>query len=198
MANRVYQQVFDNTLDLGRVNVRDFRIGFHNDSALANVVGGLDYSLDQLPDVRRAKGRRNYASRQPVDVQQIRQQVFELSCVGGQAVKKIGGPGLLVRAAIFRPDGDAVAAASNGAGEGLFVWNRIPRRAVPFTLPPRSTSVTEPNTRDPAGIATRPLTSTSRVTRASTRSSSRARSDDSAVSTCNPITEEAGSTSSSK
>ena len=40
------------------------------------------------------------------------------------------------------------------------VWNRTPRRARSFTLPPRSTSVTEPTTRVPAGIAVRPSTET--------------------------------------
>src|SRR4051812_26698299 len=76
------------------------------------------------------------------------------------------------------------------------VWKRTPRRAGCLTFPPRSTSVTDPITRDPAGIATWPSAMTSRVTLASTRSSIRARSDEIAVSTSRPITEAAGRTTS--
>ena len=55
------------------------------------------------------------------------------------------------------------------------VWKRTPSRARSFTLPPRSTIVTAPSARVPAGMAVRPSTATSRMTRASTRSSTRAR-----------------------
>src|SRR4029079_18737071 len=79
----------------------------------------------------------------------------------------------------------------------MSVWKRTPRRACSFTLPPRSTSVTEPITREPAGIATRPADSTSRVTRASTRSSMRARSDASDDYICRPMTDAAGRITSS-
>ena len=62
---------------------------------------------------------------------------------------------------------------------------------------PLSTSMTLPITRAPAGIATRPAAMTSRDTRASTRSSTRARSDESDVSSCRPITEDDGRMTSS-
>ena len=52
------------------------------------------------------------------------------------------------------------------------VWKRTPSRARSLILPPRSTSDTVPSAFAPAGIATRPSAITSRVTRASTRSSS--------------------------
>ena len=72
----------------------------------------------------------------------------------------------------------------------------MPSRARSFTLPPRSTSITEPWTTEPAGIATRSPTRTSRVTRASTRSSTRAVSLEIVRSICRPITASAGTTSS--
>src|SRR5688572_15201440 len=68
------------------------------------------------------------------------------------------------------------------------VWKRIARRALPFMRPPRSTSVTEPRTVEPAGIAMRSVTRTSRVTRASTLSSTRASSLDTVRSICRPST----------
>ena len=75
--------------------------------------------------------------------------------------------------------------------------NRMPSRARSLNLPPRSTDTTDPRARAPAGIATVSWTRTSRVTRASTRSSMRARSLVTDVSACSPITESAGTTSSS-
>ena len=77
------------------------------------------------------------------------------------------------------------------------VWNRMAIRACSLNLPPRSTCDTEPSAREPAGIATRLPTLTSRVTRASTRSSTRARSLVTVVSLCRPMTESAETTSSS-
>ena len=72
----------------------------------------------------------------------------------------------------------------------------MPSRARSLNLPPRSTCITEPIARAPAGIATRSPTFTSRVTRASTRSSTRAVSLDTRFSVCSPITESAETTSS--
>src|SRR5688500_13875928 len=74
---------------------------------------------------------------------------------------------------------------------------RTPRRARSFRRPPRSTTVTSPWTREPAGIATRSPTRTSRVTRAATASSTRARSLVMDDSISRPITESAATTSSS-
>ena len=54
------------------------------------------------------------------------------------------------------------------------VLKRMPSRACSLNLPPRSTCITDPIARAPAGIATWSPTLTSRVTRASTRSSTRA------------------------
>ena len=76
------------------------------------------------------------------------------------------------------------------------MWKRTPSRACSFIRPPRSTTLTDPITREPAGIATRPSARTSRVTRASTRSSTRAVSLDSEVSIRRPITESAGTVTS--
>ena len=76
------------------------------------------------------------------------------------------------------------------------VWKRTPSRALVFILPPRSTMITSPSTRAPAGIATRPSDITSRVTRASTRSSTCAVSLVSEVSTFSPTTDDAGTTTS--
>ena len=72
---------------------------------------------------------------------------------------------------------------------------RAARRPSPFR--PCSTTVTAPSTRAPAGIATRPAAITSRVTRAFTRSSTRARSEDRCVSSWSPITDAAGRMTSS-
>src|SRR5580765_1199493 len=63
---------------------------------------------------------------------------------------------------------------------------RMPSRALSRTLPPRSTIVTSPCAFAPAGIATRSPTRTSRVTRATTSSSTRARSLVSDASICRP------------
>ena len=73
----------------------------------------------------------------------------------------------------------------------------MPRRARSLNLPPRSTCITEPIAREPAGMATRSPTFTSRVTRASTRSSTRAVSLEIRFSVCRPITESEETTSSS-
>jgi hypothetical protein len=69
------------------------------------------------------------------------------------------------------------------------VLNRMPSLAVSLNLPPRSTCITDPSTRVPAGIATWSLNLTSRVTRASTRSSTRAVSLVRRVSVWSPITD---------
>jgi hypothetical protein len=74
------------------------------------------------------------------------------------------------------------------------VWKRTPMRAAFFILPPRSTWITEPSTREPAGIASAEPTRTSLVTRASTGSSTFATSLDTVDSTRRPITESADTT----
>src|SRR5258705_1625952 len=70
----------------------------------------------------------------------------------------------------------------------------MPRRALSRSLPPRSTIVTSPRAWEPAGIATRSPTRTSRVTRATTSSSTRAFSLVIAVSTWRPSTESVDTT----
>ena len=74
---------------------------------------------------------------------------------------------------------------------------RTPSRAPSRSRPPRSTSVTSPRAFAPAGIAIRSPTRTSRVTRAITSSSTRARSLEIDVSTWRPTTEYADTISSS-
>ena len=69
----------------------------------------------------------------------------------------------------------------------------MPRRALPRNLLPSSTSVTSPRRREPAGTAVSPPTRTSRVTRASTRSSSFAVELETVFSICRPITDPASS-----
>jgi hypothetical protein len=70
----------------------------------------------------------------------------------------------------------------------------MPSRALPRNLLPSSTSVTSPRSREPAGTAVSPPTRTSRVTRASTRSSSLAVELETVFSICRPITEPESST----
>ena len=72
------------------------------------------------------------------------------------------------------------------------VWKRISMRPRSLKRPPFSTRVTAPRTRDPAGITVVPSTFTSRVTRASTRSSSCAVSLETVCSSSRPMTESAG------
>ena len=76
--------------------------------------------------------------------------------------------------------------------------NLTPRRARSRTLPPRSTSVTSPKAFAPAGMTTRSPTLTSRVTRATTLSSTCALSLVTGDSNWRPMTESAATTSSSK
>ena len=76
--------------------------------------------------------------------------------------------------------------------------NRMPRRARSLNFPPRSTWITEPIAREPAGIAMVSPTFTSRVTLASTRSSIFAVSLEIRVSVSRPMTEFADTTISSK
>lgn len=78
------------------------------------------------------------------------------------------------------------------------VWKRTPSRARVLNLPPCSANVTEPRTFEPAGTATCPATRTSRVTRPSTRSSTRAKSLEMVRSICTPMTASAGISSSSR
>jgi hypothetical protein len=91
----------------------------------------------------------------------------------------------------------SVDIASRVPSASTIDWKRTPSRARSLNLPPRSTCVTTPSARAPAGMATLSPTLTSLVTRASTRSSTRARSLVIAVSFCRPITESAETTSSS-
>ncbi len=76
------------------------------------------------------------------------------------------------------------------------MWKRIAEAGAFLHFAAALDSDTAPITRDPAGSASRPSAKTSRVTRASTRSSSRARSLLTVVSISRPITEEAGMTTS--
>ena len=99
-----------------------------------------------------------------------------LEAAGDSASRKIG----------------SVRSATSLPSASTSVWNRIPMWAGVLTLPPLSTSMTVPITRAPAGIATRPAAMTSRDTRACTRSSTRARSDETDVSSCRPITDADG------
>ena len=75
---------------------------------------------------------------------------------------------------------------------------RMPMRARSLNLPPRSTKTTVPSSVAPAGIAVRPSAVTSRETRALTRSSTRAVSDETAFSRRIPMTASSRTVTSSK
>ena len=144
-------------------------------------------------DGRRAAGR----ARGPADDRALasaENRAHDGAADGGAA--HLGRAGARRRVAVaVRPYRSAAAASCRPPGPACGSGRRAARGRAP--CPRARRRVTAPSTREPAGIATRPPTATSRATCASTRSSTCDVSLDTVFFNCRPMTESADTTSSS-
>ena len=100
VARRVRQEVLEDPLDLWSVQVDDLRLDVHRHPMVPNKLGVLHDSPHQSTDVCGLPVRLGDPARQPVEIEQVGQETFELAGIrhqpGEQVLPILDGQGDLL------------------------------------------------------------------------------------------------------